>query len=114
MACESADRKFLLGEESWRILNFLLYTQPFSVLFRLCLLSIESTHGKYNSLGWTFAKTTIDTAVEALRCEYSTDAIQPPQDSMGWFDSHSHHFEFKGMGKKTGDHIGIPDLIRNP
>jgi len=32
------------------------------------------------------------------------------QDSMGWLDYHLHHFEIRGKGKKTEDHIGIPDF----
>lgn len=35
------------------------------------------------------------------------------QDSMGWKDSHLHHFEIKGKGQRTPVHIGIPDFDRN-
>jgi Plasmid pRiA4b ORF-3-like protein len=34
------------------------------------------------------------------------------QDSMGWNDSHLHHFEIRGKGKKKVAHIGIPDFDR--
>jgi hypothetical protein len=32
------------------------------------------------------------------------------QDAMGWTDSHMHHFEIKGKGKKKAERIGIPDF----
>lgn len=35
------------------------------------------------------------------------------QDSMGWNDSHLHHFEIRGKGKRTAVQIGIPDFDRN-
>jgi hypothetical protein len=34
------------------------------------------------------------------------------QDSMGWNDSHLHHFEIRGKGKRKATHIGIPDFDR--
>lgn len=34
------------------------------------------------------------------------------QDSMGWTDSHLHHFEFKTKGKKNRIRAGIPDFER--
>lgn len=34
------------------------------------------------------------------------------QDSMGWFDSHLHHFEIRGKGKRKETRIGIPDFDR--
>lgn len=34
------------------------------------------------------------------------------QDSMGWKDSHLHHFEIKAKGKSKMVHIGIPDFDR--
>jgi len=32
------------------------------------------------------------------------------QDSMGWDDSHLHHFEIRGKGKRKAAKIGIPDF----
>jgi hypothetical protein len=32
------------------------------------------------------------------------------QDSMGWQDSHLHHFEVRGKGKRKRTQIGIPDF----
>ena len=32
------------------------------------------------------------------------------QDSMGWKDTHLHHFEIRGKGKRKEVHIGIPDF----
>ncbi len=34
------------------------------------------------------------------------------QDAMGWTDSHLHHFEIKGKGKRKPERIGIPDFER--
>jgi len=34
------------------------------------------------------------------------------QDAMGWTDSHLHHFEIKGKGKRKAERIGIPDFER--
>lgn len=34
------------------------------------------------------------------------------QDSMGWNDSHLHHFAIRGKGKVKTEHIGIPDFDR--
>jgi len=34
------------------------------------------------------------------------------QDSMGWNDSHLHHFEIRGKGKRKAAKIGIPDFDR--
>jgi hypothetical protein len=34
------------------------------------------------------------------------------QDSMGWQDSHLHHFKIHGKGKKKAIQIGIPDFDR--
>jgi len=32
------------------------------------------------------------------------------QDALGWWDSHLHHFEIKGKGKRKIERIGIPDF----
>ena len=32
------------------------------------------------------------------------------QDALGWWDSHLHHFEIKGKGKRKVERIGIPDF----